>query len=159
MKAHHDHQLHHPTPLRWQWLLPLLLVGLHYNRASGLPLNTTRMLPSISSAYPSWVYEGGNGTGATCNECQNCMNTTTSYLCGRLRCQCLDSVEYCSLFVDMVEIYQVTVKAVNVSGKTYLGNTTIEGKTIPPRSLSLLFSFFISIAKRLDMVMACTKEA
>lgn len=65
-----------------------------------------------------------------CNTCQDCTNTTFSYLCGRLQCQCFDSVETCTLIVDEIDTYDVNLVQLNATNKAYLGPTTLTGKIL-----------------------------
>ena len=67
-------------------------------------------------------------SSSSCHICRDCMNTSYSYLCGRLQCQCLDSLEYCILVVEKIQADAITFVQLNASDRSSLGPTTLTGK-------------------------------
>ena len=89
-----------------------------------------------------------------CHICRDCMNTSYSYLCGRLQCQCLDSLEYCTLMVEEIQSDAITFVQLNATGRAFLGDTTLTGKMLYKHTLKIIHTFLYTHIRTIWLMLA-----
>lgn len=105
--------------------VPLAAVSLFKREVDAASYQHRRLATGTTlSSYDVW------STQSTCQVCRDCMNTSYSYLCGRLQCQCLDSLEYCTLMIEEIQSDGITFVQLNATDRAFLGPTTLAGKKI-----------------------------